>query len=119
MYLASPRASPSWTSITGREIEDYCGHMQTAGRQSVVDMQGEDIALQIFYRYLRRFTDTECILFSFFWGFVSYPIRSSLEHALIYLLSCPDDRAPRWHTHSTPPQYPLKKYPTTTKKDIQ
>jgi hypothetical protein len=75
MYLAGPRASSSGSSSTGPRMEDYHGHMQTAGRQSVVDVQDEDIALRIFYGYLGRFTDTECILFSFFWVFVSYPIR--------------------------------------------
>ena len=44
MYLASPRASPSWTSLTGREkYEDSLEHVQTAGRQSVVDEKDKDL----------------------------------------------------------------------------
>jgi hypothetical protein len=53
MYLASPRASPSWTSSTGQE------HSQAAGQRSVVYEQDEGIG----------FTDTECIL-SFLLGFL-------------------------------------------------
>jgi hypothetical protein len=60
MYLASPRASPSWTSLTGREkYEDSLEHVQTAGRQSVVDEKDKDLGFaDSFYGWLGRFTDT-------------------------------------------------------------
>src|ERR1700729_2512943 len=39
MYLASPRASPSWTSSTGQEYQ------QAAGQRSIVHEQDQGIGL--------------------------------------------------------------------------
>jgi hypothetical protein len=100
MHLSNPRALSSWISSTGgRRIEDYPEHIQAAGRQSVVDVQ---VLLRIFYGHLGRFTDTACIFFSFFLGFcvLFHPLslEREREHAPIYLLPCPGDRAPRRRT---------------------
>ena len=63
MYLASPRASPSWTSSTGRK------NTRTAGRQSVVDVQGEDIAFTDLLRMVRKIYGY-IVLFFFSLGFL-------------------------------------------------
>ena len=48
MYLASPRASPSWTSSTGQE------YTQAAGQRSVVHEQDEGIGFTDLLRMIRK-----------------------------------------------------------------
>ena len=48
MYLASPRASPSWTSSTGQECQ------QAAGQRSVVREQDEGIGFTDLLRMIRK-----------------------------------------------------------------
>ena len=48
MYLASPMASPSWTSSTGQE------HLQAAGQRSVVYEQDEGISFTDLLRMIRK-----------------------------------------------------------------
>jgi hypothetical protein len=48
MYLASPRASPSWTSLIGQE------HSQVARRRSVVYEEDEGISFTDLLRIIRK-----------------------------------------------------------------
>src|ERR1700728_1147962 len=95
MYLASPRASPSWTSSTGQ------GRQQAAGQRSVVHEQDDGIGLRI-----------QNAFSLLFWVFCALFYLLSFSGAHTDLPVDPDDRALRRHTHSIPPQYVLS-YSTT------
>src|ERR1700728_1359369 len=79
MYLASPRASPSWTSSTGQE------YTQAAGQRSVVHEQDEGIGFTDLLRTIRKvYRYRMHSLFSF----VPCSIRwASPGHILTYLLT--------------------------------
>jgi hypothetical protein len=98
MYLASRRASPPWTSLTGQE------HSQAARRRSVVYEENEGISFTDLLRMIRKVYGYR--MYSFFsFGFCALLHTLSSSRAHTYLPVVPNDRAPRRHTYSIPPQY--------------
>ena len=71
MYLASPRASPSWTSSTGQEYQ------QAAGQRSVVHEQDEGIGFTDLLQTIRKvYRHRMYSLFSF--GFLCLVLSAEL-----------------------------------------
>ena len=108
MYLASSRASPSWTSSTGRKyrktariLTDSWAAVCCVGGRRRNKLYGSFTDDQEGLRII------ECIL-SFLLVFCAlfHPLSSTRAHTDLPVV--PDDRAPRRHTHSIPPQYIYK-----------
>ena len=75
-------------------------HIQAAGWQSVVEEKDEELGFtDVFYIWLERFTDKECILFLSF-GFLCLVPPAEHLRSTRWPTCYPDDRAPQRHTHS-------------------
>jgi hypothetical protein len=62
--------------LNGSEkYEDSCEYLQTAGRRSVVDVQGEDIAFTDLLRIVRKIYGYIMLFFLLFGVLVSYSSR--------------------------------------------
>jgi hypothetical protein len=104
MYLAGPKASSSRTSSTSRRRWSQLRPHADSWEAVCCGRAGRGNS------FYGPFTDLLRIQNSFFsLSFRFLCLIPSAEplwsHALIYLLPCPDDRAPRRHTHSIPPHY--------------